>query len=104
MSDNPEPQVLVPALVRYLRRLVTVLTVTMILGFLVIVGLFVTRFAGGGIGSIPLPDEITLPNGTTAQAFTRAQGWYAVVTGDNRILIYDMDGALLQEIEVAGAE
>ena len=45
MKNSPETQPVDPALVRYLRILVTVLTVTMILGFIVIVVLFVTKFS-----------------------------------------------------------
>ena len=102
MSDSLEPQPVDPALVKYLRILVTVLTVTMIAGFLVIVVLFVTKFSDA-FGPEPpsdLPNEITLPNGTVAQAFTRTADWYAIVTTDNRILIYDLTGTLTQEITV----
>lgn len=88
-----------PAVVKYLRRLVTALAATMIIGFIVIVGLFVTRFWGGA--TTPLPDAITLPQGATASAFTQGPGWYAVVTRDDRILIYDRaDGTLRQTIRI----
>jgi hypothetical protein len=98
MNDNPDPQPVDPALVKYLRILVTVLTVTMIAGFIVIVILFVTKFSAA-FGP-EMPDQITLPSGTEAEAFTRTGEWYAIVTRDNRILIYDLDGALMQEIDV----
>lgn len=101
MSESPEPQPVDPALVKYLRVLVTGLTVTMIAGFLVIVALFVTKFSGS-FGS-DLPDQIALPDGTSAQAFTRAENWFAIVTTDNRILIYDLNGALMQSIAVTDA-
>jgi hypothetical protein len=98
MSESPEPQPVDPALVKYLRILVTVLTVTMIAGFLVIIALFVTKFS---VASGPaLPDQITLPDGTAAQAFTSTRNWFAIVTTDNRILIYDLGGDLLQSIDV----
>lgn len=98
MSDNPDPQPVDPGLVKYLRLLVTVLTATMIVGFIVIVILFVTKFSDAFAPE--MPDQITLPDGTTAQAYTRTADWYAIVTTDNRILIYDLAGTLLQEIEV----
>ncbi len=86
-------------MVRYLRTLVTVLTGVMILGFLVIVALFVTKFSGAS--GPALPDEITLPDGTTPTAFTRANGWYAVVTDADTILIFDeATGELRQTIQI----
>ncbi len=99
MNDTPETQPVDPALVKYLRVLVTALSVTMILGFIVIVVLFVTKFSDAF--SPELPDTITLPDGSAASAFTRGDGWYAVVTGDNKILIYNQKtGALRQEIQI----
>ncbi|WP_343038603.1 DUF6476 family protein [Roseovarius faecimaris] len=103
MSDNLDPQPVDPGLVKYLRLLVTVLTVTMIAGFLVIVVLFVTKFSDA-FGGPDLPGEVVLPEGTEAQAFTRAADWFAIVTTDNRILIYDLDGQLMQEIAVTSAQ
>ncbi len=102
MTMDPDPQPVDAALVKYLRLLVTVLTVTMIAGFIVIVILFVTKFSAA-FGP-ELPDQVTLPDGTQAQAFTRTADWFAIVTGDDRILIYGLDGALLQEINVVAGE
>ncbi len=84
---------------RYLKVLVTVLTVTMILGFLTIVALFVMRFAE--MNRVELPDAITLPDGTTATAFTQGEGWFAVVTQGDEILIYSrVTGNLRQRIAI----
>lgn len=81
-----------------LRRLVTVLTVVMIAGFVVLIYALVTRL---NAPAPVLPDQITLPGGATATAFTQGVNWYAVVTSDNRILIFDRTtGALRQTIEV----
>lgn len=82
-----------------LRILVTTLMAVMICGFLVIVGLFVIRFSAE---KQTLPDTITLPDGTKAEAFTVGPGWYGVVVQDgSRILIFDRNtGALRQEIEI----
>lgn len=73
----------------------------MILGLLTIVGLLVMRFTADS-AAIPLPDQIELPNGARATAFTRGADWYAVVTDGNEILIYDMvSGVLRQRISIA---
>lgn len=65
-----------------------------------IVGLLVTRFWGDGAPTrLALPDSIALPEGATATAFTQGPDWYAVVTDDNRILIFERaSGALRQSI------
>lgn len=71
----------------------------MVLGFIVIVVLFVIRFSDA-FGP-ELPDEITLPDGSTPAAFTQGGDWYAVVTEDDQILIYDRDsGELRKTIDV----
>lgn len=96
MSDqSPLPE---PGNLRFLRLLVTILTGTMIAGLLAIITLLVIRFP---TATPALPEAITLPDGTRAQAFTATARWYAVVTTDDRILIYDRDtGDLRQEITV----
>lgn len=84
---------------RYLKWLVTGLTVTMIGGFLTIVALFVMRF--NEMNRAELPDTITLPDGATATAFTQGEGWFAVVTADDEILIYSrVTGNLRQRIKI----
>lgn len=99
MNDTPGPEALPPSL-KLLRVLVTVLLVTMIAGFLVIVALFVIRMPGGG--ALPLPETLVLPEGAKAAAFTRGRDWVAVVTEDDRILIYDAEtGALRQVVGIA---
>jgi len=50
---------------------------------------------------LPLPSSITLPDGSKAKAFTQGVDWFAVVTEDNRILIYDRaTGELRQVMEI----
>lgn len=96
MNDNPFPPE--AATLKFLRLLVTVLTGTMIAGLLVIIALFVIRFRDAPPA---LPEQIALPANAKAQAFTATAQWYAVVTTDDRILIYNRaDGQLRQEIEV----
>jgi hypothetical protein len=99
--DNAPAEAGLPPSLRFLKWLVIVLTLTMIVGVITIVGLIVTRMPGAVRASLPLPDEITLPGGARAAAFTQGQAWYAVVTTDDRILIYSRQtGALVQEITV----
>lgn len=87
-----------PANIRFLRRLVTVLTATMIAGVLTIIGLIVIRFY-----DVPpvLPETLALPDGARAVSFTQGPDWYAVVTDADLILIYDrVTGRLKQTIEI----
>ncbi len=99
MDNDPQMQPVDPAMVRYLRVLVTVLSATMIIGFIIIVALFVTRFAGGP--DLTLPDTIALPDGAKAEAFTQGRDWYAVVTAAGDILIYDrLTGQLRQTVRI----
>ena len=98
MDNAPEDPVEEPANLKFLRRLVTVLTATMIAGVILITSLIVIRY---NQSATPLPDTITLPDGTTATAFTQARNWYAVVTEAHEILIFSRDsGRLLQTIQV----
>ncbi|MFP4275398.1 MAG: DUF6476 family protein, partial [Paracoccaceae bacterium] len=85
-SPTPETPEREPANLRFLRRLVTVLTVVMIGGLLVVIGLLVIRFSD----TAPrLPDRIDLPGTARAVAVTQGESWYAIVTDDDRILIFD---------------
>lgn len=81
---------------RFLRLLVTILTATMIIGLLTIVALFVIRFSSDRV-SITIPDEISLPDGARATAFTRGSDWYAVVTDQDEILIFDGNSSELRQ-------
>lgn len=81
-----------------MRLLVTTLTGVMIAGLVILVVLFVTRFPDP---RPTLPDNVSLPDGVAAQAITFGAGWYAVVTNDNRILIFDaQSGALRQDVAI----
>jgi len=90
-----------PPSLRFLKWLVIVLTLTMIGGVITVVGLIVTRMPQAILASPPtLPEEIALPQGVKAAAVTFGKGWIAVVTEDDRILIFDTDGTLRQEVAV----
>ena len=98
MADASPPEAGSGVNIRFLARLVTVLTATMIFGLLTIVALLVIRFADRAPA---MPDRIVLPEGARAVAFTQGEAWFAVVTDDDRILIYDrLSGALLQSVEL----
>ena len=85
---------------RFLKGLVITLMITMILGVIAVVATLVTRMPDG---SPPvLPDAITLPEGELATAVTMGQGWFAVVTASQNILIFDRSGKLLQTVPLGG--
>lgn len=70
----------------------------MIGGFVLIVAMFAIRLADDRPA---FPDMIVLPDGVKAEAFTMGKGWYAVVTDDDRILIFDSaSGALRKSIDI----
>ena len=101
MDDTSEQLELPPSL-RWLKWLVTALTLTLILGVITIVGLLVTRLPlpGATIAPQPFPENLALPEGTRPAAITRGTGWVAVVTTDDRILIFDTAGTLTQEVMI----
>ena len=71
----------------------------MLVGVVVVVGLLVTRLSNKGPR---LPEIVTLPDGKTATAFTQGDGWFAIVTTDNEILIYNrIDGQLRQTVQIS---
>ena len=86
-----------PPGLRFLRQLVTVLTVVMIVGVVLIAALLVIRL---NQPALAIPDQITMPPSTTAISYTQTQDWFAVVTDDNKILIFDLNGQLIQEVDV----
>lgn len=94
---DPSDDALPPHL-RRLGRLVTTLMVVMIAGFAVLIAALVLRLNAQGPD---LPDAVDLPEGAEARAFTQGSDWYAVVTADDRILVYDrLTGRLRQTLRV----
>lgn len=111
MSD-PAPPVIIPDApeaplppsLRFLKWLVIVLTLTMIGGVITVVGLLVTRMPQAFSTTAPtLPEGLILPDSTKAAAVTFGTGWIAVVTTDDRILIYGKNGTLRQDIRISPA-
>ena len=100
MNEAPEAQddLPEPSNLRFLRVLVTALTGVMIGGVILIIVLIVIRFRDPGP---QVPEELTLPADVAPQAVTFGTGWVAVVTDDDRILIFDrVTGRMTQEVVV----
>lgn len=94
-----------PPSLRLLKWLVIVLTLTMIGGVITVVALIVTRMPQAFVAPAPaLPDSLVLPGDAKAAAVTFGTNWVAVVTTDDRILIFGRDGQLRQEVEVTAGE
>lgn len=97
-----------PPHLRTLRRLVNVLTVVLILGFITVVAVIVIRFASPAALPPALPENMAIPLGETTQAFTLGKSWAAVVTldgtGTERIRLFALDGTPLQSLEIGTAE
>lgn len=105
MSDipgsSPDGGPQLPPDLRFLKVLVTALAATMILGLITIIALFVIRLPGVTAAAPTLPAQITLPEGTRAEAVTFGKGWIAVVTEGNEILILDAaTGTLRQRLTI----
>lgn len=103
--DNTADTIPEPPRLRLLRLLVTTLTATLIIGFVIIVGLLVTMVLGRKAPAVLVtPEEITLPAGESAVAFTRGTNWVALVTRDTQgketIRIYSPGGKTLQTIPI----
>lgn len=81
-----------------------ILTGTLTLGVIIIVGLMLATF-GRGPQPLPLPEQVILPEGEAARAFTQGTGWVAVVTSDadgvERIRVFGPDGRALQVVDIA---
>lgn len=94
-----------PPSLRLLKWLVIVLTLTMIGGVITVVALIVTRMPQAFTSEAPaVPETLVLPDGTKASAVTFGTGWTAVVTTDNRILIFGRDGSLRQDVTIEPGE
>lgn len=81
---------------RLLRTLVTGLTVVMAVGMVTVVGLMWMRLSRPALPD--LPAAIALPQGAQARAVTFSEDRIVVVTGDDRVLVYDRAGALVGEV------
>ena len=85
-----------------LKLLVSVLTIVMIVGFVIIVVLFVLRFKdfGNRLG-VQAPEGIEVPPDVRITSYTQGEDWYLLVTDKQEILVFDQaSGELLQRIEL----
>jgi hypothetical protein len=99
-DDIPEP----PRL-RQLRLLVNALTLTLTIGFIIIVVALLIRL-GRVPAPVALPESVTLPSGETARAVTLGGDWVALVTEDSagreRVRLFDrVSGAPRGEMNIA---
>jgi hypothetical protein len=100
--DTPEAPF--PPSLRLLKWLVIILTLTMIGGVITVVGLLVTRMPQAFSAAAPtLPESLTLPEGLEPAAITFGTDWIAIVTTDDRILIYGRNGTLRQDLRISPA-
>lgn len=91
-----------PHSLRLLKALVIVLMLTMIGAVITVTALLVTLMPQSFGASAPdLPATLTLPAGAKAATVTFGTGWIAVVTTDDRILIFGADGVFRQEVALA---
>ena len=100
-DQPPNANIQLPRNLRFLQRLVTLLTVSMIGGILIIVALLAFKLRSE---SINFPQTLTLPDGTKPIAFTQTKDWYSIITEANEILIYKNDGTLIKSITVQDLE
>ena len=97
----PNANIQLPQNLRFLQRLVTLLTVSMILGILTIAALLAFKLRSENIN---FPQTLTLPDGTKPIAFTQTKDWYSIISETNEILIYKNDGTLIKSITVQDLE
>ena len=102
-DDEPEefPE---PANLRFLRRMVTLLTVTMIVGIAVVAGALVMRIAGEG-GGVPMT-EIRVGPGYSVRSVDHGAADRLVLVlvprggGEEVVRVYRTDGADAQAYEI----
>jgi len=102
-NDNQPPNAdfQLPQNLRFLQRLVTILTVSMIAGILIIAALLAFKLRSENLF---FPEKLTLPDGTKPIAFTQTKDWYAIISDTNEVLIYKNDGTLINSITVQDLE
>lgn len=90
-----------PPQLRWLKRLVTVLTVTMIGGVLAITVLLVIRLNAQSAPVVIAPGDFALPQGVGLTGISVVNGRTVTVGDDGVIRVYDSESrALLQEVTV----
>ncbi|AUH34850.1 DUF6476 family protein [Paracoccus tegillarcae] len=82
---------------RWLKMLVTGLSVVMGLGMIAIVALLWIRLSQPMLPD--LPTNIVLPDGASVQAVTFARDFIVVVTDAGEVLLYDQSGAMISRVQ-----
>ena len=100
-DQPPNADFQLPRNLRFLQRLVTLLTVSMIAGILTVAALLAFKLRSENIN---FPQTLTLPDGTKPIAFTQTKDWYSIISETNEILIYKNDGTLIKSITVQDSE
>ena len=90
-------EIILPTSIKFLKLLVTVLAGVMIIGFVIIVCVFVINFRKS---PTLIPATLELPSNVNPIAYTQTKNWYAIVTDDDEILIFDNTGNDIQKIKV----
>jgi hypothetical protein len=99
-GDTPAP---LPANLRFLRGLVTVLTAVMILGVITIVALLVIRLNAPAPQVLVAPGDFALPDGVGAVGISVIEDRTVIVGDDGVIRVFDTrSGAALRDIEIGG--
>lgn len=70
----------------------------MIAAVITIVAVIVTRMPDGN--AIPLPENLTLPDGAVAQSFTLGPDYIVITTTDRRILVFSRDGTFRKDMRL----
>ena len=87
-----------PANIRFLRILVTTLTITMIAGIIIVIALLAIKLQPS---KIEIPQNTSLPEDSNAISYSQGSDWIAVTTSENQILIFDSQtGKLRHTISV----
>ena len=90
-------EIILPPSIKFLKLLVTLLAGVMIVGFVIIVCVFVINFRKS---HALIPATLELPDDIIPIAYTQTRNWYAIVTDDDEILIFDNTGNEIQKIKV----
>ena len=103
MPPDGEEQTVLPANLRFLKGLVTVLTAVMILGVLTIVALLVIRLNAEPARVVIDPGAFRLPEGVHAVGISVIEGRTVIVGDDGVIRVYNREDQTLQR-EIAITE
>lgn len=101
-QNTPAAQEPLPEL-KFLKTLVTVLAGTMIVGLITVIALLVIRLGPQNAAPMKLPDQITLPEGATAQSVSVSEGRTVILTQGDQVLVYDARGALIGSTQLTKA-